>query len=892
MTPLISAALLVISQAMSQPSKIGSNEDLISQISRQIAELTPTERMVLRLKALIGWTNDRGALLSVVTGTRAPDGRPWSGKMLGALLDRLKSLGLLDESLSCPAPLLHWLTVEALAAPEGQDLLASVLRSFPEHSRLAHDYSYTFYSDLNVLRRIRLAIYANDSELFAKLLAAYNKGFIVGLCPHILEALFVDTLIEVEWLSSRALDIQYALFAVRLDRCLLTGRPTSDTAAIIAHYRAREYDTGYEQFKWLLMTTDIPAGRIGAARRKVDASIIERPDISRYFCPLFLGTINFLEGHNDEALVNYQMAIKLYRKEIGKRKVFFDGANGIFYLLALIRANNPELYPEIQANLSAVFLVNTHHFTGFKAIQALLWHLRGQELKAREILSELRTISECEPLSAACRAMVGYLVDPKLAMDSINDTIERFETIKGVLPLIARVFAEVLERISDQPAPYDTFLSTTPDGSPLIDFVGIVSLRHTWERTLDSLAAFLKTGGSRSATVAAVGKSKRLVWYVDPEVSQIEVLEQTPKGRDGWSSGRVIAMKRLYEQDPRLDYLSDHDRRVLRTIRKDVSGWYGEEHFDFDTNRTLLALIGHPLIFDARRREQLLELVAYPVELVVSDRGGGYKFALSHYAERPTVFLEPETPTRWRVIDYSSKLQALWEILGSGGLCVPFQGREQVLALLKEQHPSLPIRANIAEADLPVIEGRSEPVLQIQPLDEGLKVAMVVRPFGAAGPYYLAGQGGQSVLAVIDDIRQRANRELEVERALAAAALAALPTLHREAACGHEWVIGDTESALEFLLEVQAARPPLAVEWPEGKRLVVHREVTTSSLSLKVARARDWFQMEGEVRVDEELVLDMQDLMRRLSQANGRFVPLADGSFLALTLKFQKQLER
>ena len=63
-------------------------------------------------------------------------------------------------------------------------------------------------------------------------------------------------------------------------------------------------------------------------------------------------------------------------------------------------------------------------------------------------------------------------------------------------------------------------------------------------------------------------------------------------------------MKRLHEQDPRLDYLTDHDRRVLRTIRKESSGWYGEESYWFDVSRTIPALIGHPGVFDARERDR------------------------------------------------------------------------------------------------------------------------------------------------------------------------------------------------------------------------------------------------------------------------------------------------
>ena len=74
-------------------------------------------------------------------------------------------------------------------------------------------------------------------------------------------------------------------------------------------------------------------------------------------------------------------------------------------------------------------------------------------------------------------------------------------------------------------------------------------MRQPWERTLDSLAAFLKTGGSRPAAPPAVGKTKRLVWFVDPEQRTVEALEQSVKGRDGWSLGRAVAMKRLHEQD-------------------------------------------------------------------------------------------------------------------------------------------------------------------------------------------------------------------------------------------------------------------------------------------------------------------------------------------------------
>jgi superfamily II DNA or RNA helicase len=351
-------------------------------------------------------------------------------------------------------------------------------------------------------------------------------------------------------------------------------------------------------------------------------------------------------------------------------------------------------------------------------------------------------------------------------------------------------------------------------------------------------------------------------------------------------------MKRLHEPDPRLDYLTEQDRRVLRTIRKTTTGYYGQENFDFDAYASLLALVGHPLVFDSRRRDRRLELVAYPVELVVSEHAGGYRFSLSHRAAEPAVFLEAETPSRWRVVDFAARLLPLQEILGAGGLAVPREARERVMALVRVQHPSLPIRADIADADLPAISGNPESVLQIQPAGDGLKVTMVTRPFGPDGPFYHAGLGGASVLATIDGVRQRAHRDLEAERARADALSAELALLEGRTSGAHEWAIEDAGSALEFLLRLGRREPAIPVEWPEGQRMSVRREVSASQLSLKIARSRDWFQIDGEVKVDDELVLDMRDLLARLDRSHGRFARLADGSFLALTEQFRQQLDR
>ena len=875
--------------AADTPTRTTLREDLPEQLAR----LTEPERTLLRLKALVGVATNKSDFLTMANASAiaGPGGASLTSSTINPVLNRLLSLGLLNADFSCVELQRHPLAIEMIAAPEGPKAAEAVRRIFPAAARSVY-YSYSPQSDPGARVRLRLAIYENDGDAFRLMIAEYDKAYRRAVGPHILEDLFADTILDVSWLASRDLDIQFRLFWVKLERLLSTGQATADMPALLAHYRGREDTQGYAEFKWALLRVDILAGALAAARRKLLSMPEASPETAPSSRHLLMGSVKFLEGRNDEAIAEYRQALKLYTKEIGRRKVFFEGSNGLFFLLALIRANDFTLHAEIQKHLDAIDHEGNPFSAGFQAILALLHLLRGAEPRARALLDHLRQIAVHEPLSAACVALAEFLIDPALAKARIKDNEARFAALAGALPLVARVHAEILAKISARPAHYQDFLRDAPDGGPLIAFTELVALQQPWERSLEGLANFLGAGATAPSAAPAAQKSRRLVWFVDPESKLIEAVEQSAKGANGWTSGRNVAMKRLHEQDPRLDYLSDHDRRALRTIGKTSVGRYRQENYDFDPYATLLALVDHPLVYDSRRRDQRLEIVSYPVELVVSEHAGGYRFTLSHRAAQPTVFLEAETPTRWRVVDFASRLLDLQEILGAGGLIVPRQGRERVMALVRVQHPSLPIRADIAEADLPAISGRPEPVLQIQPLEEGLKVTMVTRPFGSAGPFYLVGLGGKSVLATIDGACQRANRDLDAERAHAGALLADLTVLEGRGSAAHEWTIEDAGSALEFLLQLHQRQPPLAVEWPEGKRLSVRAEVSAANLSLKIARARDWFQMDGEVRVDGELVLDMRDLLSRLDRAQGRFVPLADNSFLALTEQFRKQLER
>jgi len=853
------------------------------------ARLPAGPKMVLRLKSLVFLPTGKTVFLECLTraGLRASDGKAWSSRSLNTVLDDLVRQGLLTQDLACARALLHPVAVDAVQAAEGEQLVSAVRKAFPAR-RSSSYYSYGQQLDADALcRLIRLAIYANDEAGFIADRELHDKELAPHRASHLLALLFAGVPLATEWLTGRRVAIQLALFEAKLSAFLETGVSGPDLPALIAHYRAQQDREGFGAVRRALLHYDLLSGRL----QDVRGGIGKGEDATGVTQQALAATVAFLEGRNEAALQHYRDALKLRRKQAGKRKLFLEGPHGLFFLMALLRANDAGLHAEMQAGIGAALSTPSVYASGFLALQTLLWLVQGLEPKAREQMMQLRAAMPAEPLSAACVALAEYAVDADLTRKHSTDLTARFEQLKHQLPLVARIFAEILAEVAETPAPYEAYLAET--GRDLgLAFTRLIQLRQPWERALESLDAFLATGTPKPASGQPARKAKRLAWFVDPKTRAVEIAEQSNTGRDGWTDGRAVAMKRLHERDPRLDYLTEQDRAALRSIRKETRGWYGEESYFFDTARTIPALVGHPAVFDARQRAQPIELVRYPLELVVTEQRGGYRVALSHTASEPTVFLEAETPTRYRVIEFPQRMLAVQEILGRRGLTVPKSARDRVVALVQQSNPTLPIRAEIEAVAQTVLDGAPAPVVQLLPYGEGLKVTLVVRPFGAEGPAYVAGLGGRSVLASIGGEQLRVNRDLPRETAERSALVEACPTLRdRGGVDGHEVVIEDLEGCLELLTELQAYAGSVSVEWPQGRKLQVS-PVAPDKLKLRVGQDRDWFSVDGTVAIDEDQVLDMRFLLERLDRAQGRFVPLDDGRFVALTRQLQTQLQR
>src|SRR5690606_11858712 len=80
--------------------------------------------------------------------------------------------------------------------------------------------------------------------------------------------------------------------------------------------------------------------------------------------------------------------------------------------------------------------------------------------------------------------------------------------------------------------------------------------------------------------------------------------------------------------------------------------------------------------------------------------------------------------------------------------------------------------------------------------------------------------------------------------------------------------------------------------WPEGEPLRLLGERDARALRVAVKATDDWLSLQGELRVDEERVISLQELVARRQPGDGRFVELDGGHIIALTRDLTDKLDR
>ena len=99
-----------------------------------------------------------------------------------------------------------------------------------------------------------------------------------------------------------------------------------------------------------------------------------------------------------------------------------------------------------------------------------------------------------------------------------------------------------------------------------------------------------------------------------------------------------------------------------------------------------------------------------------------------------------------------------------------------------------------------------------------------------------------------------------------------------------------TPQVLDLLAFASSHQEICTVEWPEGERLRM-RSAQKGDWNISLARHGQWFEIEGDVKLDDDSLLNAQQLLQALASSHGGYVLLQNGDYLWLSEKLRRQLD-
>lgn len=452
--------------------------------------------------------------------------------------------------------------------------------------------------------------------------------------------------------------------------------------------------------------------------------------------------------------------------------------------------------------------------------------------------------------------------------------------------LLAYEAAYILKLWSDEPKTDALYEKITGhfDFRPALSHI---SRQEDWEKSLN---AFLSMGSGNAGAAAKGEQGKhRVVYYVNFKREFIQPVLQSRSAKGAWSAGRNIALKTFYSGNA--EGMSDQDFRVSKRV-KHSSSYYGDEYsIPFDS---IKELVGHPYVFLVGTTDLSVELIASQPVLQVIKTPKGFTLTTDIKDASQQLILEKETNTRYKIYDLSNQQQKVIEALRQQKIVVPDAGKEKLMQVLGNFSSHFAVHSDLAVSEhtkVKKVAADARIRVQLLPLGDGLKAELFAKPFGTHPPYCKPGKGGKTLIANEKGEQLQVTRDLVAEAEFANQLMDKIQELESMDINNDLIAFGNPMDSLHLLDILAAHQDKCVVEWPEGERYKIRGTANFSNLSLRIKTQTNWFELQGELKVDENTVITIQQLLQLTENGHNRFIELKQGEFLALSDRLKKQLD-
>ncbi len=417
------------------------------------------------------------------------------------------------------------------------------------------------------------------------------------------------------------------------------------------------------------------------------------------------------------------------------------------------------------------------------------------------------------------------------------------------------------------------------------DHPTLVNIYHKaeWESVLEGLMD--EAEGKGQGAKSEEPEIRLMYLRESPDSHAIQVREQTRLKNGAWGNGKRLSESRY--KKGMIEYMNNADRRILARLNH-------SEHWELQLEHVIEEMVDESRLYVGRTA---------PFELVKVDRDKPYlmvekeddRFVVKsnvplNNAQDDLVIVE-DSPTHYSLINIPNEIRGYYiKLLQLGSL--PLEAEPTLRSLLAKIGGKVELHSSLIEggSTLPLVDGQWSVGFKLSPKQGGnWEVEVFVRPLPGGRKTFRLGMGDEVIIDENEEGRVRVKRHLEMERQ------------NRELVSrfwnseGEDFMereIYSPDFMLDLVQMIQSEPDSFYAEWPEGQGFKIRSITKGSSMWSGVLKQRgQWFDIEGDVNIDEQTRISISELLELVGKSKGKFVKIADGEFLALSEKLRAQLK-
>ena len=414
----------------------------------------------------------------------------------------------------------------------------------------------------------------------------------------------------------------------------------------------------------------------------------------------------------------------------------------------------------------------------------------------------------------------------------------------------------------------------------------LLAPKPEWAKQLDAIDELVDAVDSPESGVAS---AVRVCWYVDMTRGElVKPALQEMSGNSGWSAGRRVTASELLEI---VDQLPEEDAEV---VHRSVPGPDGERVW---APEALELLVGHPRVYNATRKRQVVHVVAGQVRVLTREERGQVELYVEPAGLSIGLNVRSDGEGRlmlYRVTPQVARLASQLE----RGVSVPANQTDRLRSVLAKVSQVVDVASShLGDAERIVPDSRV--VLRISPLAGAWLVQAGVKPFSERGSFYVTAFGRRELSIISRGQRLRCERDFDAERAALEQLLRFVPSLAQakeeegEEAFRDEqrWSFSE-EGMLVLLAELRDSELDVRLEWPESAAVKLRRgDGGRHGISVKLRRNKGWYLATGGLKIDDLQEWSLDELMAMPATASGRFVRLPNGDYIEVEKRVRRVMD-